>query len=501
MKLLSKLSSIKNLSTISDLLILSVAIILGFYQAVLRDYSFIVFLSLCSCVVTALCISLYFKLYLWRNLVLSLKSFLLFFINYLQLLLYFWSFYLISFSLKNPIYKADLSIFSQYRYLLVSIITISVFLYILVRFTMLSPSSSYSQFMSKLNYPYLKEEIRLILQTWHKPLLSSICSMLIDKLSSSKTVLYFYFLTHFIIFYLPRIIISILFIKFVWLTGDLRYILYLSPVFFVLWILSFFDYYFHNFFQSHCNYIHQVMVVRQINPVKASFGAVKTSLDNMTFEMTAYAFEQGFVKTDLPVFIDEWHIAASLSVYFSWYHKFLFYINRILFFIQIINIFNLVYFFFIQTYITSYLSMLSIFRHGGRSAFAASSRPYATSAAERFTDKVVKARMYQETEGVQFGDHPPVIDRDQKNPDNPAEVRYYGQLTHSKGTSDNPSVPLHPTKDVKGQPRPQNIVPARRVEYYDENKFGKDIPGSKQYFATSPVRENLAKNTVREEPT
>ena len=165
MKLLSKLSSIKNLSTISDLLMLSVAIILGFYQAVLRDYSFIVFLSLCSCVVTTLCISLYFKLYLWRNLVLSLKSFLLFFINYLQLLLYFWSFYLISFSLKNPIYKADLSIFSQYRYLLVSIITISVFLYILVRFTMLSPSSSYSQFMSKLNYPYLKEEISLILQT------------------------------------------------------------------------------------------------------------------------------------------------------------------------------------------------------------------------------------------------------------------------------------------------------------------------------------------------
>ena len=67
-------------------------------------------------------------------------------------------------------------------------------------------------------------------------------------------------------------------------------------------------------------------------------------------------------------------------------------------------------------------------------------------------------------------------------------MRYYGQLTHGKGTSDNPSVPLHPTKDVKGQPRPQNIVPARRVEYYDENKFGKDIPGLILYDLASITR-------------
>lgn len=485
---------------ISDLLILTIAIILGFYQTVLWDYSIIVFLSLCGCLVLASAISLYLKLYMGRNLVLSLKSFLLFFVNYLQLLAYFWSFYLIFFSLKNPIHKADLSLFSQYRYLLVSIIIISVLFYILVSFTMLSPSFSSSHIMSKLTYPYLKEEIRIILHTWHKPVLSSMCSILIDKLSSSKKVLYCFFLTHFIIFYLPRIMISILFIKFVWFAGDLRYIIYLSPVFFVIWLLSFFDYYFHTFFTDHCNYMHQVMVVRQINPIKASFGAIKTSLDNMTFEMTPYAFEQGFVKTDLPVFISEWHIAASLSAYFSWYHKFLFYINRILFFIQIINIFYLVYIFFIQTYINTYFSMLSIFRFS-RSVHIASARPYATTAAERFTNQVAKARMFRETEGVQYGDHPPVLDRDYRNPENPAQVRYYGQLTHGNGTADNPSLPLHSTKDVKGQNRPQNIVPARRVEYYDENAFGKDIPGSAQYFATSPVRENLAKHTAQEENT
>ena len=133
---------------------------------------------------------------------LSLKSFLLFFINYLQLLLYFWSFYLISFSLKNPIYKADLSIFSQYRYLLVSIITISVFLYILVRFTMLSPSSSYSQFMSKLNYPYLKEEIRTILYTWNDTYFGNISSKLIDWLAFSMFHRIIYIITHFLIFYI-----------------------------------------------------------------------------------------------------------------------------------------------------------------------------------------------------------------------------------------------------------------------------------------------------------
>lgn len=103
--------------------------------------------------------------------------------------------------------------------------------------------------------------------------------------------------------------------------------------------------------------------------------------------------------------------------------------------------------------------MLSIFRLS-RATPIASTRPYATVAAERLTDKVVKTRMYRETEGVQDDRHTPVLDRDCRNPENPVQVRYYDQLTHGSGTPDNPSVPLHPTKDVKGQNRPQNIVPA-----------------------------------------
>lgn len=343
--------STKNMGLIGhvilDLINFSVMCILSFYHTHLWKYSIILFSSINIFLIIMTSVSLYLKLYAKRHLSYSMKSFFWFLLNYIQMFIYIWSCYLICFSAKTPIYKENLSLFSQYRYLLFSIIVISIILYFLITIF----KSSKQAFISKISYPYLKEEIRVILYTWNATIFSPLCSKLIDKIYSSKKLLYFYFCSHFIIFYVSRIIVICFFINFVWFHGDLRKILYTAPFFFIIWLLSFFDYYFQVFFKNHCNYIRSVLSVKQINPVPAISGMIYTSLNNINFNLTSHGFQEGFTLEDMPVLINEWEIAAYLAIYFEKYAQFLVYLNRLLFFIQMINIFALVYFFLLKRFL------------------------------------------------------------------------------------------------------------------------------------------------------
>lgn len=119
-----------------------------------------------------------------------------------------------------------------------------------------------------------------------------------------------------------------------------------------------------------------------------------------------------------------------------------------------------------------------------------------------YVTKTGKTYLNHETEGTHSGSHFALIDRAVRNPDNPHEVRYYGQPTHGKGTHTDPSVVLHPSKDLQGQNKPQNYVPAKRCEYYVESLFQPvEISGSIQYLNSSPASENLVKHQVQEENT
>lgn len=103
------------------------------------------------------------------------------------------------------------------------------------------------------------------------------------------------------------------------------------------------------------------------------------------------------------------------------------------------------------------------------------------------------------TEGVHKYDHPASGVR---NPDNPSEILYEGQPTHGKGSLQNPSYPLHPSRNLQGHPRSQNIVPKHIQLYPAEQYFdSKPIPGSTSFLNDPTVKVNLAKNSPEEEKT
>jgi hypothetical protein len=409
---MKKLNIIMNKTTLKcflpDLLILVVAIIsVILYDVIPQPQSWYLFFIISYLLII---LSLYVKLYTWRNLKISIKSYIFFMLNTVQFMLYLWSFYLLFFVIQSPIHLKDLSVYSQYRYLLMSIIVISISLFFFIY--LLSPSSSaklgIQDFMSKITYPYLKEEVRLILYTWNDALFSSLCSKLIDKLYQSKVFLFSYIISHFIIFYMPRVVVLFLFTSFVWFDGDLRLVICKTPFLFLSWLLSFFDYYFQIFFKSHCNYISSILSAKQVNLVPSSFGTIFTSLDNITFTLTPNGLDQGYITENMPILINEWHIAAYLSVYFEKYNQFLVNFNRFLFFIQVVNGFNLTYYFFFKPYFqTKYLMFSALFK---RASFQGGSTRYYATEASRVLTKTGKQYL--------SGNHPSLIDRAEQNPDN-----------------------------------------------------------------------------------
>lgn len=70
-----------------------------------------------------------------------------------------------------------------------------------------------------------------------------------------------FFSVHFILFYLLRFVTAGLFVNFSFFNGDLRLLFYMLPFSFLIWLLSFFYFYFKYFREGTTNYILELLEV------------------------------------------------------------------------------------------------------------------------------------------------------------------------------------------------------------------------------------------------
>jgi hypothetical protein len=422
-------------------------------------------------------------------------------------MLYAWSFYLlIFFRFPKPIHLEDLSIISQYRYLVLFVVfCIFIIIYLIAYFF----NNQFPLNISFFTYPYLKEEIRVILYTWNDSFFSPICSKIIEHFYLSNYICRnFYFVIYFVIFYGPRIISTLLLGHFIFLGGDLRYVIYCLPILFIIWLLSFIDYYFHIFFQGTCVYIRSLLYVKAKTAKTFHKNIVTASLNDMDFELTEYAIKsEGFDYAGLPALIETWDQCAQLSAYFAIYKRFLMIINYILLCLQFICWFGVVYIFFLKSFVNDFIAtgMLFNFFRKAPTQLIVPPNPYAATGRRFYEASHVKQKyrklIESHTNGVQQGSHPAITDRTERNPENPNEIRYWGQATHGSGTSENPSQELHPIKDLQGKSKPQYHIPVKGRHFYEENWFGPDIPGSKQFLESDPALANIIKHKAQPEDT
>lgn len=491
----------------SQLFLLSVIIyslVVVFYRSIIYVFSPFAFYLLMIILCILLSLLIYIKLYTWRNLDRSVSSFIFFSINLLQLTLYLSA---ISFLFSiwfyhktlEPIYLENLSVSSQYRYLFLFVISF----FFICGFIVFFIANRFMDYklpnLSLLTYPYLKEEFRILLDTWGNSFIINLFNKITNLLYFSFIFQVMFFIIHFILFSITRLITATFLLYCVFYHGDFRNFLYLTPIMLFIWLLSFLNYYFIIFQQESKTYIRDLITAVPKTKSKTILGVFKVDSSQISFGLTEKAISEGFCDLDMYNLTKEWYIQAHISACFQVYFKLSSYVN------YIILIMNILSWFYIS-YICFLLSPTDYILSGGIWSWLncvnkSTSRAYATEV--RRVLPFYQKKLNQETGGAHQGNHPALVDPIIRDPDNPHRMLYEGQPTHGVGSTSNPSKPLHPSKDLQGNPRPQNYVPApSNTTFVDENGFDPTpIPGSQAFLADSNVKKNLAEHSPKDENT
>lgn len=122
-------------------------------------------------------------------------------------------------------------------------------------------------------------------------------------------------------------------------------------------------------------------------------------------------------------------------------------------------------YFFFQCLTDAFLSTFfsTLFRQLGKGT----SRSYATEARRVLPPQ--QQNLAALTGGIHKDNHPALVDPAITNPNNIDEILYQGQPTHGKGSPQNPSMPLHPSRDLVGNARSQYYVPPNNIVYAPNN--------------------------------
>src|SRR5271155_844015 len=434
----------------------------------------------------------YVTMYLYRPLPLSVISFFKFLCNITLLTLFLYSFYRIFFlGLPKPIFVQDLSLFSIYRYTFFLIITTISFTLLIVHY--FYPLQKVSSLTHTFAFPYLKEEIRILLDsTWF----DEKCSNILDFLSESKLNRYFFYFIHSSFIVIIPFIQSIFFFNFAFLSGDLRYNLYIIPFSFLSFIYSYLIYYLFIFFEESSNYVRLVLDVQLNNPMtKEEIGSniVKRSLDEMSFSITPFGKQEGFFLIDS--LIKSYYKFAYLSIFFSNLKKWCFYfqlLNVFIMFISWIVILESVYFKLSST--LKIAPILPYVRTLSKLPQSQINRNYATKA--YYLKKQHQKDMEHSTLGDYKSGHPISTDLEKKNPS--GNVEFINQLTHGKGPKQNPSKVLDSDSDVSGKPIEQKAVFPKEKMFFPPEWLNKaPIKDSESFFNNPQVKGSILENSAK----
>lgn len=99
------------------------------------------------------------------------------------------------------------------------------------------------------------------------------------------------------------------------------------PLLFIIWLLSFFDYYFKNFREGTREFLSEILLVtykKNISLEERNQGFVFADISSFEFTVLPQATIEGFSLNDLDFLKSKWHICAVVNSRFTSYEKYLF---------------------------------------------------------------------------------------------------------------------------------------------------------------------------------
>lgn len=134
--------------------------------------------------------------------------------------------------------------------------------------------------------------------------------------------------------------------------GDLRILLYLSPISFSVFFLSFFNYYLLKELQDSIDYLNKLLTIKNRNSAIRSnrffenLVAIKRS--DFSFSFTIFANEEGYkTEESLKIAANLWFDFGKIYTFFQTYSKISLYFNIGIIVIQVFCWFTIAYKFFV----------------------------------------------------------------------------------------------------------------------------------------------------------
>ena len=414
---------------------------------------------------------IYILVYFWRHIPIELVSYIWFMINSGIFVLFLLGFYNVFFiGLPNPIHLQDLSDFSYWRYFALLFFTLLGF--ISYFFIITYPSDFGSSIVHILSFPYLKENVRIILSSWDYSLLGDFSIKLSDNLVSKK-YLKLLFICHFFIFYITRIINLVLFCNFVFFTGDLRFNLYLLPISFCVWILSYFEYYFFLFFNGFIDELKKIICVKTDIPCNSS-NLISCNLNDLSYEITPYGFSQGYI--DGPTVFKIWLDYCNVIAYRTKYKT-----NLRILSILLLTITSICWLYIIipdlNTIHSTYFAFL-------RRSFSSTQKLLAPRQAHHLKESFQNQHRTDTNDSHSPGH--PVYGEWKK----PAEFQAEGSLTHGSGSAKDPSYPLGYERMAS---KPTSAIPYDNIRNIPEEMIDRNrpLPNTDRFLNEAEIKARL----------
>jgi hypothetical protein len=268
--------------------------------------------------------------------------------------------------------------------------------------------------------------------------------------------------------------------------GDFRLILYVLPLSCLSWIFRYLDYYFYAFVDINTAECREMVTVTCKTPLDSAVDIVTVSSSDLNFELTekGVSYAQDIPAEFLVEMTALWKTLAAFDVFKLYYFKYYSYLNLFCFLLRVLFWSLFVFYMLPQDSILSTSTWIIV-----KPFVIPPSRAYATQAFR--VKKGFQKALENKTQGAYKKPHP--VTTDTEKADEKKEIPFLHQPTHGKGTSDNPSKPLHHNKDLEGKDRPQNAVPPKEPVSFAKSWLGKPIPGSNKFYENPDVKANLNK--------
>ena len=456
------------------------------------------FTIILSCLLLA--ISLYMLVYIIsRKRSISVVSFLWFLMFITQYYLFTYSFYLVFFQgLEKPIYLQDISIVARYRYVILLFLSLVVMLYLIMRYFI--PKLNF--IVDRYNFAYIKEEIRQILYLWNDGFMGDISVFITDHLYESLWFKRLFFVCHFIVFYLLRILGLAFFINFCFFHGDLRFLFYFSFISFGIWLLSFLDYYLLWFLQANINLSNEILYTSFVYPNIMTkredlegFIEVKDPSE-VKFQLTPEAEKYGFTSNHLAGLSHSWYRLNNVLGMFKRYKNKSRFLSYFIFGCYILCWAFIVKLSFWDSSIPiNEVISAGFFSGGFFKLFSFKFRPTQPLLAPRdarYLQEWAQNRLRQETGGAYSPGHPVY---GEQQPDGSFAVE--GQFTKGSGSSAHPSHPLLPHPIDAKASNPQSKAQGH-IPFGTNNKVRLPlgatkgpIPGSEQVLEQPEIKAKI----------